>query len=311
MSLGTTLKSAREAKGLTASQIAAQTHVLVQIIEGLEVGEYSHIPAPIYGRGFVKLYAECVGLDPKPLQAEFMSELSGKKNEVAPPPKSRRVHALASAPAPAPAPKPAPAPAPVPAPAPAPVPESASTAPAPTAPAQPPTNPEPPPALRGLELFDPAVRAPEGVTPPRPQRRADNPFASSYADAPKQSDTPFERFQDALSAVSHGVLSTAQRLPRNTGRLVVAAVFGLLVLAAAVWGVYVLHQATSANAAAGGDEAVAVAKTEKPEAKPAAPKPAAAKTAEKPAEKAAAAKPAVSSGKLHATGAKVPALYID
>ena len=79
MSLGQTLRAAREAKGLTPSQLAQQTHILVQIIEGLENENFSRIPAPIYGRGFVKTYAEAVGLDPLPLQQEFTLLYKGEK----------------------------------------------------------------------------------------------------------------------------------------------------------------------------------------------------------------------------------------
>ena len=80
MSFGQTLRAAREAKGLSTSELAAQTHLLVQIVEGLENEDFRRIPAPIYGRGFVKLYCETVGLEPKPLQAEFMTLYNLKKD---------------------------------------------------------------------------------------------------------------------------------------------------------------------------------------------------------------------------------------
>ena len=71
-SFGEKLRAAREAKGLTCSQVAAQTHMLVQIVEEMEREDFHRIPAPIYGRGFVRLFADCVGLDPVPLVREFM-----------------------------------------------------------------------------------------------------------------------------------------------------------------------------------------------------------------------------------------------
>ena len=45
MSFGETLRTAREAKGLTTSQLAAATHILVQVIEGLEKENFKRIPA--------------------------------------------------------------------------------------------------------------------------------------------------------------------------------------------------------------------------------------------------------------------------
>ena len=75
---GKTLRSAREAKGYTVSQIAEMTHLKSSAIDGLENEDFSMIAAPIYGRGFVKLYCEAVGLDPKPLVDEFMSIINGE-----------------------------------------------------------------------------------------------------------------------------------------------------------------------------------------------------------------------------------------
>ena len=72
MALGQQLHEARLARKETASQIAAATRMKVQIVEALETEEFSKIPAPIYGRGFIKLYAEHVGLDPQPMIQEYM-----------------------------------------------------------------------------------------------------------------------------------------------------------------------------------------------------------------------------------------------
>ena len=44
---GSTLRSAREAKGLTTRQLADMTHLLVQQIEALEREDFSRIAAPI------------------------------------------------------------------------------------------------------------------------------------------------------------------------------------------------------------------------------------------------------------------------
>ncbi len=78
-SFGETLRTAREAKGLSCSQVAAQTHMLVQIVEEMEREDFHRIPAPIYGRGFVRLFADCVGLDPVPLVREFMDIYEGRR----------------------------------------------------------------------------------------------------------------------------------------------------------------------------------------------------------------------------------------
>lgn len=77
---GKSLKDAREAKGLTIAQMAETTHLAPTTIAELESEDFSRIAAPIYGRGFVKLYCEAVGLDPKPYTAEFMEIFSGNRD---------------------------------------------------------------------------------------------------------------------------------------------------------------------------------------------------------------------------------------
>ncbi len=76
---GETLRKAREAKGLTIRQIADTTHMMIQMVEDLEKENFSKIAAPIYGRGFVKLYCEAVEIDPKPMIAEFMDIYNGNR----------------------------------------------------------------------------------------------------------------------------------------------------------------------------------------------------------------------------------------
>ena len=82
MSMGEILKNAREQRGLSTSAVAESTHMKVQIIDDLEKEDFSRIAAPIYGRGFVKLYAEYLELDSTPLVNEFMDIFSGKRTPV-------------------------------------------------------------------------------------------------------------------------------------------------------------------------------------------------------------------------------------
>lgn len=78
---GKTLRAAREAKGLSVEQLAKATCMLSRVVNDLENENFSRLPAPIYGRGFVKLYCEQVGLDPKPMIAEFMEILNGRRDD--------------------------------------------------------------------------------------------------------------------------------------------------------------------------------------------------------------------------------------
>ena len=183
-SFGETLRKAREAKGLSCSQVAAQTHMLVQIVEEMEREDFHRIPAPIYGRGFVRLFADCVGLDPVPLVREFMDIYEGRRaptvsirevpTESEPPPPAQPVWQPAPEPEPIPEPPapepepipeppapepepipepPAPEPEPIPEP-PAPEPEPIPEPPAPEPEPVPEPPPEPPQVVRGLDLFE-------------------------------------------------------------------------------------------------------------------------------------------------------------
>lgn len=102
---GETLRAAREAKGLTTRQIAEKTHMMVQMVENLENENFSKIVAPIYGRGFIKLYCEAVEIDPKPLIAEFMDIYNGNREPT--------IRMRESKPAQTPPPPPPPLPPPV------------------------------------------------------------------------------------------------------------------------------------------------------------------------------------------------------
>lgn len=156
---GKTLRTAREAKGLTPGQIAERTHMMIQVVEGLENENFSKIVAPIYGRGFVKLYCEAVGLEPKPLVEAFMEIYSGRGTSAA---------------------KSAPAPVAAPAPKPAPVVETTPELVTPVA-------PEPPPRVQSIIDFDAPAKPVEPVKPaaPEPQQTV-----SRYA-APMPSDDGF------------------------------------------------------------------------------------------------------------------------
>lgn len=72
MALGQHLRKARESRKLTTSQVAAATHMKMQTVEAIEQEDFSRMPAAIYCKGFIKLYAEYMGMDPDPLTREYV-----------------------------------------------------------------------------------------------------------------------------------------------------------------------------------------------------------------------------------------------
>lgn len=63
--VGQSLKEAREAQNLSLDEIAQRTRITVRHLIALEEGNESDLPEVFYIRGFLKKYAEAVGLSPK------------------------------------------------------------------------------------------------------------------------------------------------------------------------------------------------------------------------------------------------------
>ena len=57
------LKSTREAKGLTLEIVHEATKIPMDALKSIEEGYSSRILSPFYYRGFIKIYAEFLGLD--------------------------------------------------------------------------------------------------------------------------------------------------------------------------------------------------------------------------------------------------------
>lgn len=64
MDIGARLRDAREAKGLSVESLAAKTRVPPRMLSAIERNDISTVPPRPYGRGFVRAYAQEVGLDP-------------------------------------------------------------------------------------------------------------------------------------------------------------------------------------------------------------------------------------------------------
>ena len=75
--IGSQLRSAREEKGLTLEDIAAQTRIPRRHLESLENSDWERLPAPTYTTGFAKSYATAVGLDRTEIAGRLRDEMGG------------------------------------------------------------------------------------------------------------------------------------------------------------------------------------------------------------------------------------------
>jgi cytoskeleton protein RodZ len=71
MSLGSDLRAAREAAGLSLVDVAERTRIRRTLIEHIEADDFDLCGGDVYARGHVRTLARVVGLDPEPLVAEF------------------------------------------------------------------------------------------------------------------------------------------------------------------------------------------------------------------------------------------------
>ena len=69
--IGNKLKAAREKRKLSRADVAKAVRISTQYVEAIENNEFHKLIAPIYAKGFIKLYAQCVQLDPAPLMCQF------------------------------------------------------------------------------------------------------------------------------------------------------------------------------------------------------------------------------------------------
>lgn len=68
---GERLREAREEKGISTAEVAAQLHLHEQTIIALEHDDKSRLPAPIYVRGYVRAYARLLGLEGADLLKQY------------------------------------------------------------------------------------------------------------------------------------------------------------------------------------------------------------------------------------------------
>jgi cytoskeleton protein RodZ len=68
---GNSLKKARESKGISLDRIASDTRISTRFLAAIENEEFHLLPGGIFNRGFVRAYAEKVGLDPDQAVADY------------------------------------------------------------------------------------------------------------------------------------------------------------------------------------------------------------------------------------------------
>ena len=80
-SVGAQLRAAREAKGLTLEQLAAETRIPQRHLIAMEAGDFAKLPGRTYAVGFARTYAKTVDLDQDAIATGVRNELDVQSEE--------------------------------------------------------------------------------------------------------------------------------------------------------------------------------------------------------------------------------------
>ncbi len=73
-SLGSYLQWERQKKQLSIEEVAKSTRVPIDVLQAIEAGNQSSMPAPVFVKGFLKIYADFLGLDQLDVLERYRTE---------------------------------------------------------------------------------------------------------------------------------------------------------------------------------------------------------------------------------------------
>ncbi|HXV75007.1 MAG TPA: helix-turn-helix domain-containing protein [Candidatus Polarisedimenticolaceae bacterium] len=90
-SFGEKLRRARESRSITLEEIADGTKIGVRYLRALEENDFEPLPGGVFDRGYVRAFAQAVGLDPDATVRAFLAERRSAEPD---PPEDRTIEAL-------------------------------------------------------------------------------------------------------------------------------------------------------------------------------------------------------------------------
>ncbi len=79
--VGAFLREAREITGRSVADVAGSLRIRAKFLQSIEDGRYEDLPGQVYARGFVRSYADYLGLETAALLDQFKAEASGTKEQ--------------------------------------------------------------------------------------------------------------------------------------------------------------------------------------------------------------------------------------
>jgi cytoskeleton protein RodZ len=80
--IGETLRKARSERGVELSEVEQATKIRAKFLEAMEEDRWDALPAPVYARGFLDIYARYLGLDRKALLDEYSKAVESEPEPI-------------------------------------------------------------------------------------------------------------------------------------------------------------------------------------------------------------------------------------
>jgi cytoskeletal protein RodZ len=73
-SFGETLKRERELRQISLREISEATKINLRYLDALERDDFRHLPGGVFNKGFVRAYAQFIGIDPETMVNAYLEE---------------------------------------------------------------------------------------------------------------------------------------------------------------------------------------------------------------------------------------------
>ena len=73
-SFGETLRRERELRQISLREIAEATKINLRYLDALERDDFRHLPGGVFNKGFVRAYAQFIGIDPETMVTAYLEE---------------------------------------------------------------------------------------------------------------------------------------------------------------------------------------------------------------------------------------------
>ena len=73
-SFGETLRRERELRQISLREISEATKINLRYLDALERDDFRHLPGGVFNKGFVRAYAQFVGIDPETMVTAYLEE---------------------------------------------------------------------------------------------------------------------------------------------------------------------------------------------------------------------------------------------